>query len=115
MKNYLQVNRNNQQQKQSQMMAQKQQVKSNYASISKQCVECNKFVPNCSVCLAPIGIMNPYIEMLKNKVQMGGSLGAGSSLMSSLNPNQQQDSQMMFAPKLDIMMKRQLEMWFLWC
>jgi hypothetical protein len=26
-----------------------------------QCINCNKYVNNCSVCLYPIGLMNPYI------------------------------------------------------
>ncbi len=38
--------------------------------IIDRCAECNKAVPNCSVCLGSIGIMNPYSELLKRKAQM---------------------------------------------
>jgi len=48
------------------------------------------------VCLYPIGILNPYIELVKNKAQMAGAIGG---LLNDGN----------------ISMKRELEKWFLWC
>eukprot|EP00347_Sterkiella_histriomuscorum_P008418 403345170 len=71
-------------------------------TISRLCVECGKSTPNCSVCLQPIGILNPFIE-LKSKAPTS-AVGFGTH--SVINQNENQNS---------IQMKRELEMWFLWC
>jgi len=64
--------------------------------------ECGKSVPSCTICLNPIGILNPYHE-IKNKASVSG-VGAFGGMGVISNDNQS-----------NIQLKRELEMWFIWC
>jgi hypothetical protein len=78
-------------------LAQSQQ---NVKLISKNC-QCGKSIPACAVCLVPTGVINYQVELQKSRTTDMNAQGLKMPQSSTATSN--------------IIMRRDLEMWFLWC
>jgi len=95
--------------------------KSNDKKVISHCpnTECGKTLPSCSVCLTPVGIMNPYIELL-NKAKAGKY--ASIAFTKQLGLRNSGVMQEISGPEggaqgenTGVAMSREIEEWMLWC
>lgn len=49
------------------------------------CPKCRKPLPRCAICLLPLGVLNPYIELQRERVRRGAQKGTDGDMSSLAN------------------------------
>ena len=71
-------------------------------SVLSCCPQCRKPLPRCAICLLPMGCLNPYMELTRERSRTPGLL-RGNSLLAASQDDLSQVSNLPFAE------------WFTWC